>query len=94
MENVACVTISERHLKRGKVVPQNVRESHAITVLHELAHMWFGNLVTMKWWDDLWLNESFATFMSHMALKNAKGLEDFTLSWEIFFKNEVLGTQN
>lgn len=46
--------------------------------------MWFGNLITMKWWDDLWLNESFATFMSHMCLEYAPGLENYTLSWEMF----------
>ena len=91
MENVGCVTITEGYLKRGKVLPQGDREQHAITVLHELAHMWFGNLVTMKWWDDLWLNESFATFMSHMALKYARGLDDYTLSWELFLGDKSWG---
>ena len=53
--------------------------------------MWFGNHVTMKWWDDLWLNESFATFMSHMCLEDAKGLEDYTLSWELFLIDKRWG---
>jgi len=53
--------------------------------------MWFGNLVTMKWWDDLWLNEAFATFMSHMAMANGKNLDDYTLSWEIFLFDKSWG---
>ncbi len=53
-------------------------ETRANTILHELAHMWFGDLVTMKWWNDLWLNESFAEFMSHFAL--AEGTE-FVDAW-------------
>ena len=45
----------------------------ANTISHELSHHWFGNLVTMKWWDDLWLNESFADFISHYCLEQIKG---------------------
>jgi len=66
MENAGAVTLSESYVFRS-VVPDAVRERRAITVLHELAHMWFGDLVTMRWWDDLWLNESFAEYVSHLA---------------------------
>ena len=57
MENAGCVTINEMYVFRSKVTEALV-ERRALTILHELAHMWFGNLVTMKWWNDLWLNES------------------------------------
>ena len=69
MENVGCVTFSEEYLYRDEIPSLEKRLQFANTNLHELGHMWFGNLVTMKWWDDLWLNESFATFMAYLAME-------------------------
>ncbi|MEP7090821.1 MAG: aminopeptidase N, partial [Nocardioidaceae bacterium] len=70
MENAGCVTLRDEYVPRS---PQALwfYEQRANTVLHEMAHMWFGDLVTMRWWDDLWLNESFAEWASHHALVNA-----------------------
>ena len=63
MENAGAVTYNEMYVFRAKV-PEALVERRALTILHELAHMWFGNLVTMQWWSDLWLNESFAEWAS------------------------------
>ena len=53
----------------------------AVTFLHEIAHMWFGNLITMKWWDDLWLNESFADYVCYINFDEAPGLEHYKDCW-------------
>jgi aminopeptidase N len=70
MENAGCVTFLEEYLFRSRVTDFR-RQSRATTILHEMAHMWFGDLVTMRWWDDLWLNESFATWASVLAQAGA-----------------------
>jgi len=70
MENPGCVTFLEDYLFRSRVTDFR-RQLRAETILHEMAHMWFGDLVTMRWWDDLWLNESFATWASVLALVEA-----------------------
>jgi aminopeptidase N len=76
MENAGCVTIRDEYLYRSRVTNASY-ETRDNTILHELAHMWFGDLVTMSWWDDLWLNESFAEWASHFCQSEirAKGGE-------------------
>ncbi|MBM3743697.1 MAG: aminopeptidase N [Actinobacteria bacterium] len=81
MENAGCVTFREELLVFRSKVTERMYNARANTILHEMAHMWFGNLVTMKWWDDLWLNESFAEWSSYLALVEAT---KFTNSWAGF----------
>ncbi|WP_280387435.1 aminopeptidase N [Nocardia wallacei] len=80
MENAGAVTFLEDYVFRSKVTRASY-ERRCETVLHEMAHMWFGDLVTMKWWDDLWLNESFATFASVLCMTSAT---EYTSAWTTF----------
>jgi aminopeptidase N len=79
-ENVGCVVISDELLFRSRVT-DTMRELRAVVILHEMAHMWFGDLVTMRWWDDLWLSEAFAEFCGTLASAEATR---FTGAWSTF----------
>jgi aminopeptidase N len=81
MENFGCVTHAESHYIFRSQVTDFEYEQRANTILHELAHMWFGDLVTMRWWNDLWLNESFAEWASHWCNTNATRFSD---AWTTF----------
>jgi aminopeptidase N len=81
MENAGCVTFRDEYIFRSRQTAA-AYETRANTILHEMAHMWFGDLVTMRWWDDLWLNESFAEWASHHAA--TVGTRRYTEAWTAF----------
>lgn len=81
MENIGAVTFNENFIPRTKAT-QNQWERTSNVILHEMAHMWFGDLVTMQWWDALWLNESFATYLASLAMHDGAG---FKKEWQTFY---------
>ncbi|MGI9264000.1 MAG: aminopeptidase N [Gammaproteobacteria bacterium] len=83
MENVGAVTYTESFIRRGEYTREDM-ERLANTLLHELSHMWFGDLVTPAWWDGLWLKEAFATYMGYLAQAEATEYSD---AWHFFFMN-------
>jgi aminopeptidase N len=87
MENPGAITLNERNVFRGKTTRGQQRDRQSL-VLHEMAHMWFGDLVTMKWWNDTWLNESFASYMA--ALAQSEALKD-SETWNSFFSGKAWG---
>lgn len=86
MENVGAVTFSERFVHRGAKTNDEL-ERQSYVILHELSHMWFGNLVTMEWWSGLWLNESFATYLANLALSEGT---QFKAAWQTFLSKSKL----
>lgn len=87
MENPGAITLNERNIYRGPV-PKSRREGRDDLILHEMAHMWFGDLVTMHWWNDLWLNESFATYLATIAQDRAMGSAS---AWQDFASSKTWG---
>jgi aminopeptidase N len=81
MENAGCITFAEDYFVFRSKVTEKSYNWRANVILHEMAHMWFGDLVTMTWWDDIWLNESFAEWASYLTLEKATR---FTNSWTVF----------
>ncbi len=87
MENPGAVTMNERNIFRGPVPKARLADRDDL-ILHEMAHMWFGDLVTMEWWNDLWLNESFATYLASIAQERAMSQD---LTWLDFFTTKAWG---
>ena len=91
MENVGCVIYRDEYVQRDELFSDARKQAIYNVFLHEISHMWFGNLVTMKWWSDLWLNESFANYVSYICLDEAPGLEEHKDAWSCFLDESFWG---
>ena len=80
MEKVGAITYNDDYVPREENFTRYKTEEIWNMIAHEISYQWFGNLVTLKWWDDKWLNESFASMISYMAMDEGQGMEDVTLA--------------
>ena len=89
MENPGCVTFRDEFLPRGRVTEVE-RRTRAMVIAHEMSHMWFGDLVTQTWWEDLWLNESFAEYMGFRVSEDAAGFAGTWIGFQVTHKPSAM----
>ena len=91
MENVGLITYRDEFIQRDEFFTVEKHQYTRMVILHEVSHMWFGNMVTMKWWNDLWLNESFANFVSYLSLDEGEGTKQHPGAWSMFLDESFWG---